>query len=149
MKVLQMNKLYVVNVEWWRESHVILWHYLFTVSWPSLMPNVEDNILINWDPLMKINKTSRHVTSLNRLSSLTCFEVEKWQTLGTRLKVMRLFSWCHHLSLQLSFLFPNASYGRFHDLAFQLAGVVLRRVYLYFTNNRRFGPQSKFISKFR
>ena len=45
-KVLQPNKLYVVNIACPRESHVIIWHsYLFMVPRPRLVSNVESNVL--------------------------------------------------------------------------------------------------------
>ena len=44
--VLRLNKLYVVNIAYRRESHVIIWYSnLFTVSRPSSVKNVESNVL--------------------------------------------------------------------------------------------------------
>ena len=46
LKVLQLNALYVVNIACRRESHVVILHsYLFIVSRPRLVSNVESNVL--------------------------------------------------------------------------------------------------------
>ena len=46
LKVLQLNKLYVVNIACRRKWHVTIWHsHLFIVSRPSILSNVESNVL--------------------------------------------------------------------------------------------------------
>ena len=46
LKVLQLNTLYIVNIARRRESHIIILRsYLFIVSRPSLVSNVESNVL--------------------------------------------------------------------------------------------------------
>ena len=46
LKVLRLNKLYVVNIACRGKSHVVIRHsYLFAVFRPSLVSNVESNVL--------------------------------------------------------------------------------------------------------
>ena len=45
LKVLRLNKLYVLTIACRSESQVIIRHYLFTVSRLSLVSNVESNAL--------------------------------------------------------------------------------------------------------
>ena len=57
LKVLQLNKLYVVNIACRRESHVIIWHsYLFRVSRPSLVSNAESKVLDMTNPRWEIER---------------------------------------------------------------------------------------------
>ena len=49
LKVLRLNKLYVVNIACRRESNVIIWHlFLFTVSRTSLVSNAE-TMYLEWE----------------------------------------------------------------------------------------------------
>ena len=65
---------YVVNIASRRESHVIIWHsYLFTISRPSLVWNVESNVIdmtnlryeVEREPVLEITNTSGDNTLIN------------------------------------------------------------------------------------